>query len=163
DAVTRDGFSRVAAAAEELSPLADLALEDLRRAEEAGDTGAKVDAYEELARIDGDLRGDMASATLAWESVVALDPTRMPALRALASLAEARGEELPALYGTLADAVTGPDAAPILLERARLHEQLGQAAEASDDFVRALAANAGSRAALFRLEMRALAGGGPEL
>src|SRR5262249_50137441 len=165
DPITRDGFNRVAAAAEELSPLADLALEDLRRAEESGDAAARVDAYEELARIDGDLRGDIASATLAWESAVTIDPTRMPTLRALERtyLSEAREDELAAVYGKLAAAVGGAEAVPILLERARLYERLGRAPEALDDFAAALAVDPTSRPALFRLEARGHQSGGPEL
>jgi hypothetical protein len=165
DPITRDGFNRVAAAAEELSPLAELALADLRRAEEAGAAAAKVDAYEELARIDGDLRGDLASATLAWEAAVTLDPTRMPTLRALERtyLSESREEELAAVCGKIAAAVGGAESVPILLERARLEERLGRTHEAMESFGAALSADAASRPALFRLEARAHQTGGIDL
>src|SRR5262249_57810703 len=75
DPAVRDGFGRVAVAAHEVAPLADLALTDLRRAEEKDDLAKKVAAYEELARVDGDLRGDIASATLAWEQATNLAPS----------------------------------------------------------------------------------------
>ena len=48
-----------------------------------GDGEAKASAYEELARIDADLRGDPASALLGWQQAVDSEPTRMSSLRAL--------------------------------------------------------------------------------
>src|SRR5262249_57786328 len=128
----------------------------LRRAEESGDAAARVDAYEELARTDGDLRGDIASATLAWESAVTIDPTRMPTLRALERtyLSEAREDELAAVYGKLAAAVGGAEAVPILLQRARLHQRLGPPPDAPPHFPAALAAHPTSRPPLFRLPAR---------
>jgi hypothetical protein len=159
DPLAREGFARVAVAAGELAPLADLALADLERAEAGSDAAAKVAAYEELARIDGDLRGDVASATLAWESVAALDPLRMPALRALERiyLAEGGHAELTGIYAKLAEALAAspPDVMAILIARARLHDVLGDPAAALADFQAAAERVPTSRFALFRLEMRA--------
>jgi hypothetical protein len=165
DAVVRDGFTRVAVDAHEIAPLADLALADLRRAEEAGDVASKVVVYEELAHIDSDLRGDVASATLAWESAVGLDPARLSALRGLERtyLSEGRLGELESVYAKLGTALAQApaDAVPVLLERARVLDGLGQTPAALEAH-REAAALVPTRMSLFRLETRARDGGSSE-
>ncbi|HEU0030261.1 MAG TPA: hypothetical protein VFQ53_06510 [Kofleriaceae bacterium] len=74
---------RVATELREPAPLSALALAQLRTAEEAGDGVAKAIAYELLAHIDGDLRGDTGSAQIALESAAQADPTRIDLMHRL--------------------------------------------------------------------------------
>ncbi|MBA3822202.1 MAG: hypothetical protein H0X17_25175, partial [Deltaproteobacteria bacterium] len=74
---------RTAIQLRETSPLTSLALARLRAAEEAGDGPAKAAAYELLALIDGDLRGDAGSAQIALESASQADPTRIDLMHRL--------------------------------------------------------------------------------
>ena len=62
------------------SALADRALSELK---DATDVKRKVRAYERLAYVDGELRGDAESALLAYESLVSIDPSHHVAMRVL--------------------------------------------------------------------------------
>ncbi|MEO8701560.1 MAG: tetratricopeptide repeat protein [Kofleriaceae bacterium] len=54
-----------------------VALEQLRTAEARGDTVAKAEAFELIARVDEVLRGDLERAQVALESALRADPSRM--------------------------------------------------------------------------------------
>ena len=158
DPVAFSGFQRACEATGELRPLAERALAELERAEASNDATAKVAAYEELARIDGELRGDQASALIAWGTIAELDPTRIPALRALERhyIAEGAGAELSAILAKIEALCDAPgDQVALAMARARLDEQQGRAGDALEHERRALAAAPGTRMALFRLETHA--------
>jgi tetratricopeptide (TPR) repeat protein len=74
---------RVAAQLREPAPVAALALAQLRAAEAVGDGAAKAEAYELLAHIDKELRGDAGSAQVALESASQADPTRIDLMHRL--------------------------------------------------------------------------------
>ncbi|TMQ19479.1 MAG: hypothetical protein E6J91_06220 [Deltaproteobacteria bacterium] len=74
---------RLATALREPSPIAALALEQLRTAEAMADTAARADAFELLARAD-ELRGDAAAVTFALETAAQTDPGRLDLLHRLA-------------------------------------------------------------------------------
>lgn len=156
DPLARGGFVRAAAAAGEAAPVAELALADLKHAEEIGDAAAKADAYEELARVDAELRGDPASALFSWESAAGADPGRHTALRVLERTyaMEQRDEDLLALYGRQLNALgASTDAVGLAVARARLAETLGRSsAEVLANYRRAFEADPRCRVALFRLE-----------
>ena len=159
DPLARDGFARAAARAGESAPLAELALADLRRAEAMGDGAAKATAYEELARIDAELRGDTASGILAWESAVESDPTRLSALRNLerAYLAAGRARELQLVYERMLGVLDGArEKVALLGEMARLSERAERPREEALGYQRdVLAMDPMQRMALFRLEAAA--------
>jgi tetratricopeptide (TPR) repeat protein len=165
DPLARDGFARNAERAGEAAPLAELALADLKQAEAMGDGAAKATAYEELARIDAELRGDLASAILGWSAAVDADPGRMTAMRSLerAYLAGDRDREpdLYQLYVRMAGALTGPrDTVDMLGELARLAERTGRPRdEVLGYFRRVREIDPMARMALFRLEANARAEG----
>lgn len=162
DPLARGGFARAAAAAGEAAPIAELALADLKHAEEIGDNAAKADAYQELARIDAELRGDHESALLSWEAAVDADPTRLTALRVLERtyLAEKRTDDLRGLYDKqLAALGESSDALGVILARLRLTAAEGRpASEVLADCRRAIAVDPRCRVALFRLETAARTG-----
>src|SRR5205823_3784396 len=81
DPLAAEPLVRAAAAANEPAPVAALALAELKRAEEAGDAPARADALETLARVDGELRRDAASALISWEAAAQADPARHFVLR----------------------------------------------------------------------------------
>ncbi|HWM88888.1 MAG TPA: hypothetical protein VNO33_23720, partial [Kofleriaceae bacterium] len=161
DPLARDGFARNAERAGEAAPLAELALADLRQAESSGDGPVVATAYEELARIDADLRGDLASAVLAWGAAVEADPTRMSAMRSLERAYLAGGPErepeLYRLYCRMLETLAGGrDTAAMLAELARLAGRAGRPqAEQLSHFRRLLELDPTSRTALFRLEAHA--------
>ncbi|HEY3359894.1 MAG TPA: hypothetical protein VGQ83_41975 [Polyangia bacterium] len=104
--------------------IAEFAFAELKTAEA---TGAKVAAYERLAEIDADQRGDVHSAVLGYETILELDPSHAPTLRTLERyyLTQERWAELAATYERLARAVqqTAPQlAVEVHLTRARLLE-----------------------------------------
>lgn len=138
DPLAQGGYERAAARAGETSALSELALARLKDAEAAGDIAGKVAAYAELARIDGDLRGDASSALLAYESIADLAPTHIAALRALerSYLGDPeRVSELGVVYDKLATATTSLAGAEALaLERARLRELHGTATDALEAY-----------------------------
>src|SRR5207344_1339185 len=74
---------RTATQLREPAPLAALALAQLRAAEAAADGAAKASAYELLAQIDKQLRGDPGSAQIALESASQADPTRIDLMHRL--------------------------------------------------------------------------------
>ncbi|MCC6999300.1 MAG: hypothetical protein IT370_32105 [Deltaproteobacteria bacterium] len=138
DPLAQGGYERAAARAGETAALSELALARLKDAEAVGDITGKVAAYAELARIDGDLRGDASSALLAYESIADLAPTHVAALRALerSYLGDPeRVNELGVVYDKLATATTSPAGAEALaLERARLRELHGTATDALEAY-----------------------------
>ncbi|HUS66305.1 MAG TPA: hypothetical protein VMZ28_17255 [Kofleriaceae bacterium] len=159
DPLARDGFARAALRAGETAPLTDMALVDLRRAETMADGAAKATAYEELARIDADLRGDLNSAILGWESAVESDPGRISALRSLerAYLAGSHDRELLRVYERLLPALEEQrDQLAVLIEQGRLAVKAGRPREEILDlFRRLLEIDPQNRMALFRLESAA--------
>ncbi|MBT8494363.1 MAG: tetratricopeptide repeat protein, partial [Deltaproteobacteria bacterium] len=129
DPVARQGFDRAARAAGKVAELADLALRELK-AIDPEDSSAKAEAYEHLARIDSELRGDHDSAAFSFRAAVDVEPTFYPALRALEKRYGARGEwgELFAIYGRMVAMLgDGPDTAVLCAERARVARLSGQA------------------------------------
>ena len=179
DPLVTEPLARVARGVREAGPITAVTLAELRNAEDTGDAHAKADAYEALARIDRDLRGDSASALIAFESAAESDPTRHDVLRELeraytveqrwADLAGLRGRQLaalPAIDGT-SDGVpvagtgsAGDDAVALALDRAQLLERL----ERPDDELRlayqvVVERAPRARQALFHLEALVRRGG----
>lgn len=74
---------RTATELRETAPITTLAFGQLRAAEEAGDAIAKSAAYELLAMVDAELRGDPASAQMALESAQQADPARIDLMHRL--------------------------------------------------------------------------------
>jgi tetratricopeptide (TPR) repeat protein len=100
--------------------LADLALADLK---EATDATTKVRAYERLAYIDRELRGDAESALLGCESILEVDHANHRAMRVLEAkyLKESSWGDLVPLYEQMGLTATDPAfAAAVHLDRARL-------------------------------------------
>ncbi|HEY4238272.1 MAG TPA: hypothetical protein VGM88_00575 [Kofleriaceae bacterium] len=150
---------RVATASREAAPVAALALARLRAAEDAGDGVAKAAAYELLAHIDGELRGDAGSAQMAIESAAQADPSRVDLLQRLAR-AYAAGDQLAEL-SRLRKAEL--DATPPERTRDRTALQLDLAAlgvredrpeyELMDQYRAVIGADPKARLALLQLEM----------
>ncbi len=158
DPLAREGLWRAGVAAGEAAPLAELALRDLERASSGSDSSARADAYELLATIDQQLRGDEGSALLAWQSAVAADPTRLPAWRALerAYLQSNRVAELYEVYGRYGELLAADaTAAAMALERARLARLLARPSSELNAELRRAAAPPPMRIALFHLEAQA--------
>ncbi|MBS1119104.1 MAG: Tetratricopeptide repeat protein [Deltaproteobacteria bacterium] len=65
------------------TPITELALDQLRSAEALGDTLAKAEAYELLARVELELRDDRTAAQIALESASKADPTRFDLMHRL--------------------------------------------------------------------------------
>ena len=155
--VAREALSRIAADAGEAAALAEIALEELRAAEDNDAREAKAEAYEELARIDGELRGDHASALLGFEAAAEASPSRIWAVRELerAYGASEQLEQLAALYGKLREALGDDtrDALLLSLERARIAGRLGRPrAELLSEYQHVYRHDPGERIALFALE-----------
>ena len=128
-------------------------------ARRGGDPRAKIAAWEELAHVDGELRGDRASAP-----GPRIDPrarSQPPGgQRALErTLSRERETELAALYAQVAAALVASDGAadavPLYHLRSRLAERRGETNEALADLRRIAELAPADRAALFRLESRA--------
>jgi tetratricopeptide (TPR) repeat protein len=120
----------------QFGPLSDAALSELKHAED--DTVAKTAAYEQLASIDERDRGDLASAAIAYESLLEIEPAHHGAMRSLERYfqSEDRREELGELYLRLGSALTDAGVAVgVWLERARLR---GKTGVALDDYRAAL-------------------------
>jgi tetratricopeptide (TPR) repeat protein len=118
------GLDRAYRAAKNYSALADRALSDLKDAE---DVRRKVAAYERLAFVDGELRGDRESAHLAFESIIEIDHAHHTAMRVIErqSLKEGRYPELLALYEQMGLTATDPSfAVAVHLDRARLRRRV---------------------------------------
>ncbi|HEX4459041.1 MAG TPA: hypothetical protein VIA18_13785, partial [Polyangia bacterium] len=161
--VARQALERAYEAARNHSALADLALGDLK---EAADPQAKVAAYERLAYIDGELRGDRQSALLGWESILEVDHANHTAMRILEKhyLLEQRWPELVALYEQMGlTAVDSAFAVAVHLDRARLRRRVGEVSEeertaaVANDYRLALFKDPRSRTALRHVYARARA------
>ncbi|HEY2748010.1 MAG TPA: tetratricopeptide repeat protein [Polyangia bacterium] len=127
--LARHALERALQAAKQYSALADLALGDLK---EAPDPQAKVAAYERLAFLDGDLRGDPNAALLGWESILEVDHAHHVAMRVLEKhyLGDQRWPELVALYEQMGlGATDAAFAVAVHLDRARLRRRLAAGSE----------------------------------
>jgi hypothetical protein len=149
---------RVATQLREPAPIAALALAQLRLAEEAGDGVAKACAYELLAHIDGDLRGDAGSAQIALESAAAADPSRIDLLHRL-ERHYAAGEQLAELVRLrTTSALATPrgldrDRVGLLVDLAGIASRDGRPElELADLYRQILAVDARTRLALMHLE-----------
>jgi len=132
--IAQMGLERAYIGGRNFAALADLALQRLK---EATDADTKVRAYEHLAYIDGELRGDHESALFAYQSILETDHSHHVAVRTLERvyLRDGRWAELVALYDMLGLVASVPDfAAAVHLDRARLRRR---AAAASDGAVTA--------------------------
>jgi tetratricopeptide (TPR) repeat protein len=119
-----EALQRTWKAARNYSALADRALHDVK---EATEVTRKVKAYEMLAYVDGELRGDPDSALMAYEALVGIDPSHHVAMRVLEKryLQQQRWPELVALLEHMG--LTASDAgfaSHIHLDRARLRRRL---------------------------------------
>jgi len=165
--IARDGLRRTAIASQEAAPLANLALADLKHADDADDNIAKADAYELLGRIDDEVRGDPSAALLAWESAANADPQRHQLARILERIyaRDARWPDLYELYRRMAQSfVSGTEAeaddidlsADLLwldTEQARLATRLDRPlAEVLAHYRSAYARDPKQRRALFAIE-----------
>lgn len=170
DALVAYGFDRACWEAGASAQLAEHGLAALRIAEEREDAVAKARACEELARVDGELRGDYSSALMFWESASLADPSRADLLRTLErELGNQGGERLDgetmwkALGRTIEALDAGRERCSYLLERARLGKSLGRPeAEVVADYQQAYEDERQCRHALFHLETRASQQGASE-
>ncbi len=165
--LARQALERALQAAKQYSALADLALGDLK---DAPDPQAKVAAYERLAFLDGELRGDANAALLGWESILEVDHAHHIAMRVLEKhyLGEQRWPELVALYEQMGlGATDSAFAVAVHLDRARLRRHLAGSAEVSEaelatavdnDYRLALFKDRRSRSALRHVYARARTG-----
>ncbi|MGE3457578.1 MAG: hypothetical protein AB7O24_20860, partial [Kofleriaceae bacterium] len=83
DPVAAVPLARIANELRDPEPVTALALARLRAAEATGDGVEKATAYELLATIDSELRGDSEAAQISLESATQADPTRIDLLRRL--------------------------------------------------------------------------------
>lgn len=160
DPLARAGLQRAAIAAGESAVLAQIALDELKHADDAGDQTAAADAYEALARIDAEQRGDVDSALLAWESAARHDPTRWHVLRSLerAYLERGAADELLAVYDRQIAAAAPADGAVIAQVRAAgMQAQGALAAEVRAEYRRAHELDPRARMPLLHLEREARA------
>jgi tetratricopeptide (TPR) repeat protein len=130
--VARQALERAYKTARNYAALADLALADLK---EAPDPHAKVRAYERLAFIDGELRGEAESARLGYESIIEVDHAHHPAMRVLEKhyLSEQAWAELVALYEQMGLTAQDPAfAVAVHLDRARLRRRVGLPGNAAE-------------------------------
>ncbi|MGZ3439216.1 MAG: hypothetical protein ACXVDD_06860, partial [Polyangia bacterium] len=130
--LARHALERALQASRSYSALADLALGDLK---DAPDPQAKVAAYERLAFLDGELRGDSNAALLGWESILEVDHAHHVAMRVLEKhyLGEQRWPELVALYEQMGlGANDAAFAVAVHLDRARLRRRLAGSPEISE-------------------------------
>lgn len=149
---------RVAMQLRDPEPIAAVALERLRAAETAGDGAAKAEAYELLANIDKDLKGDSGSAQVALESAQQADPSRIDLMHRLereytvgdqiSDLIRLRRAELEQIPAELTQ-----DRTAIIMDTAVLaqRDQLPDA-EMAELYRQALAADPKRRMALMYLE-----------
>src|SRR5262249_9517601 len=143
-------------------------LAQLRASEAAGDQAAKAEAYELLAHIDRELRGDAGSAQIALESAAQADPTRIDVMHRLereyaasdqiGGLLRLRRPELDPSPQDLSK-----DRAAMIMDTAGLAERDQRAdAELSELYRSALAAEPKHRLALLHLESIVRRAGGSE-
>ncbi|MEJ7603863.1 MAG: hypothetical protein WKG01_38640, partial [Kofleriaceae bacterium] len=147
---------RVATEQREAGPLSALALARLRTAEDAGDGAGKAIAYELLAQIDGELRGDPGQAQIALESAAQSDPTRIDLMLRLERY---YGDELSELLRLRrAELETVPteiakDRAALQLDIAGLATREGRPElELAEIYREVIAIDPGARLALLHLE-----------
>lgn len=149
-------------------PIAAIALERLRAAESAGDGAAKAEAYELLANIDKDLKGDSGSAQVALESAQQADPTRIDLMHRLereytvgdqiSDLVRLRRAELEQIPADITR-----DRAAIIMDTAILAQRDNAPdAELTELYRQALAADPKRRMALMYLEAIVRRGGASE-
>ncbi|MCX5745670.1 MAG: hypothetical protein NT062_24605, partial [Proteobacteria bacterium] len=156
---------RVATELRQPAPVAALALAQLRDAETAGDPLAKAAAYELLARIDAELRDDVASAQIALESASAADPTRIDLMHRLERLYAEQHQlaELVRLRRAEIDAIPAElhrDRAALLVDLAHLAiRDRRNDLEIAAHYRAALAEDPRSRLALLHLEATVRRGG----
>jgi len=149
---------RVATQLREPAPIAALALAQLRLAEDAGDGVAKATAYELLAQIDGELRGDASSAQMALESAAQADPSRIDLLHRLERQYAAADQlsELLRLRTSLIEATPaelGRDRVALLIDLAGITNRDGRPElDLADLYRRILAVDPSTRLALLHLE-----------
>jgi hypothetical protein len=149
---------RVATQLREPAPIAALAVAQLRIAEEAGDGAAKAMAYELLAQIDGELRGDAGSAQIALESAASADPTRIDLLHRLERQYAAVDQLSELLRLRTVELETTPaeltrDRVALLIDLAGITARDGRPElELADLFRRVLAIEPRTRLALLHLE-----------
>jgi cellulose synthase operon protein C len=165
DPLAQEPLVRYARRSGQPGPVSQVALAALRAAEEMGDANARADAYEQLARIDAELRGDPASAMISWQAALDADPKRYAVLRQLeraylgSSVPGERWSDLARLRdleGAHADrdvASGRADAVALAVDRALLAERHGE----DDDTLRAMfravvELDPRSRLGLFHLE-----------
>jgi tetratricopeptide (TPR) repeat protein len=146
------GLVRAYKAAGRFAVLAEMALHDLK---EATDVARRVAAYEQLAILDGEHRGDPQSALMSYASITQVDHTNHFAFRQLEKsfLKEQSWPELVVLYDQIGLTATDPLlATAVILDRARLRELLGgQEDNVDNDFRQALFKNSRCRPALRRV------------
>ena len=137
------------------SVLADHALSIAKDTE---DENARLEAYEELARIDRDGRLDFPSAVLGYESIVRLAPDHQPSLRELELYypAEQRFHDLGSIAAKIAGATEGVERAANAMEWARFRQEPNQRDELVEALRMAVRADPDSLFALARLESHAL-------
>jgi tetratricopeptide (TPR) repeat protein len=126
--IARAGLERTLLAARNHAALADLALADLK---ESNDAAKKALAYERLAFVDAELRGERDSALLSYESILETDHAHHRAMRVLerAYLETGRLADLVALYERMGLVVGDPQlGAALHLDRARLRRRIAAAA-----------------------------------
>jgi hypothetical protein len=149
---------RVAMNLREPAPIAALALAQLRAAEASGDGAAKAEAYELLAQLDKELRGDPGAAQVALESASQADPTRIDLMHRLereytvtdqlAELMRLRRAELEQVPAELAK-----DRAAMVMDVASLSDRDQRPdAELAELYRAALVADPHRRIALLQLE-----------
>src|SRR5262249_53053977 len=135
-----DARRRMLRRAGDLGALTQAALDELKQ---ASDPARKARAYLRLAEIDSLDRGDAASAALAYESLLELEPGHPGGLRALESyfLIGERDAELVELYGQLSRALRGDPTVDVAvhLTRARLRGKTEGLAAMLDDAEAAIA------------------------
>jgi len=163
DALAEHAFRRFCWRAGSSADLAEVALAQLRDAEESSDGEAKARACEELARIDLELRGDPDSARMFWESASKAAPLRADLQRTLEQQYRGRDDDREALRVVLGRVISGLEASPersaYLVRRARLSLALDRdVASILSDYEGALEDDSLCREALFFLESRASAG-----
>ncbi|MCD6496921.1 MAG: hypothetical protein J7M25_01270 [Deltaproteobacteria bacterium] len=134
-----------------------LASEAINRLQDAdeGDTQTRVNAYEQLVRIDRDGRGEESSAVLAFGSILEAFPGHWQAQRELELYfaADRRWGELASVYRAMAEGVSSNDEREAaLMELGRLSQQLADAQSARDAYLAILELRADSIAALKNLE-----------